>query len=156
MRWGDIDDGEFVEFANGNATHAYAYRDSRRPYIGVARVSDGRGGVVEAPFEVAIEDEPTLIADVTIAALGDGEYEVRVTAEDPDSDALLFAYDFEGDGIYDVEASPTDVARHQYAIPADRVSVRVTDLVNSIGNRQTELSVDPGWSKTGHHSSTGW
>ena len=145
VRWGDVEEGEFVEIANGNATHAYAYRESRRPYIGVARVSDGRGGVVDVPFDVAVQDEPTRIADVTVTPVGDGEYEVRVTADDLDSDALLFSYDFEGDGIYEIEASPTHVARHQYEAPANyRVSVRVTDPWSGQSvTTVTELAVDP-------------
>ncbi|MBV70676.1 MAG: hypothetical protein CMH52_04935 [Myxococcales bacterium] len=146
VQWGDENEPDESEaFVNGFAEHQYAYRDSLRPYEGHVRVVDGAGASAEVEFQAQIQDEATRIDDLTAIHISDNEYEVRVVASDADGSTLTYAYDFQGDGAWDVEGSPSAAARHAYAEPGDyRLRVQVTDMwsgLTTVGTR--DLTVVP-------------
>ncbi|MEE2758175.1 MAG: PKD domain-containing protein [Myxococcota bacterium] len=145
VQWGDENEPDESEaFVNGIAEHQYAYRATLRPYEGRVRVIDTHGAFVEADFRAQIQDLPTRIDDLTTVHNEDNEYEVRVVASDADGASLTYAYDFQGDGVWDVDNSPSAVARHAYAEPGDyRLRVRVTDTwsgLSTIGTRNLRVS----------------
>jgi MYXO-CTERM domain-containing protein len=130
IHWGDeLGDDASVEIPGGQGRHDYDYDAEGAPNRGWVEVTDAAGQTVRQAFEVVIEDNPTIIDQITANLIRQATFLVSVSARDEDGeDRLVYSFDFENDGSWDFEDQAAASATHQYAAPGDyMVRVRVTD-----------------------------
>jgi MYXO-CTERM domain-containing protein len=97
------------------------------------RVEDGDGGTVEAEITLRVQNEiPVLELQVDSPQNEGAEVVVRAVAEDPGADVLRYSFDFDGDGIFEIEDSIEAVARHTYE---DQGLYRIRAVVDDGDNR---------------------
>ncbi len=97
------------------------------------RVDDGDGGRAEAELVVRVQNEiPVLRIEVASPQNEGAEVVVRAVAEDPGNDVLRYSFDFDGDGVFEIEDSIEAIARHTYA---DQGLFRIRAVVDDGDNR---------------------
>lgn len=137
VRWGDAAPvegavegaGEWLPIAGFIGDHRYPFPEAGEPFAGVVRVTDAQGAFAEEPFDAAIVDSPTEIRAYTADVIREGTYRFEVSAEDADgAEQLRYAFDFDGDGVWDSIDQPGNFTLHTYARPDEyRTRAQVTD-----------------------------
>ena len=146
VHWGDeADDGDLAPLPGGAGAHTYAWRDDDESYIGYVVVTDNAGATAESDFDVKVFDSPTVIREISLSILRDGTVLANVTAADPDSDALLYGFDFLSDGSWQVSDSAESSAVHEYdEAGAYTLTVSVTDpWSGSVTSDEHDFELDP-------------
>ena len=113
-------------------------------YRARVRVEDDDGGHIEGEFEVVVENAAPVINQVVAPpSVAEGVFfEVVTIAVDPGGDELRYAYDFEGDGEFEVENSVLDRVDVHYADDGlYTLIVRVCDLQGACSQRETLINV---------------
>ena len=124
LDWGDGADPSRV--VGGRATRQLSYREA--PYLLTATVTDPGGQEDRALFSLQLVDAPTVISSAQQSLLSTGERMLTVIARDLDSPQLQYFWDYDGDGIWDDEATAPNIATHLYPSPdAYRARVGVRD-----------------------------
>ena len=146
VMWGDEAEGVgFLPVVGFDIHHIYDYRPDEGPYMGRVRVSDPDGGSTEASFQAQIYDARTQINEVSVNHVENGTVSIRVVADDLDTEALLYDFDVDGDGV--LEASDQNDASiiHTYdAAGVKTVVVGVTDPWSGIRSEvQRDFILDP-------------
>ncbi|MCA9544719.1 MAG: PKD domain-containing protein, partial [Myxococcales bacterium] len=129
VHWGDENEGVLEPAAEFVGRHRYAFPADGQPYLGYVVVADVHGARAERPFEAEVFDRPTRIREIGTEHIDGGTWVVDVRAHDPDgADRLRYAFDFDGDGVWDIEDSESPAALHHYDLALTyTVRVRVTD-----------------------------
>ena len=129
VHWGDEDDAEALAAMPGPAgEHVYAWRADDEDYAGRVVVTDNAGATAEGAFDVKVNDSETVIREVSVAVLRGGTILASVSAADPDSDQLVYSYDFDGDGVFDLVDTAEASAVHAFDDAGSySMTVSVTD-----------------------------
>ncbi len=117
--WGDVELSEgdpWQPMINLAAQHRYPFPADGEPYQGTVRVTDPSGLTAEMPFFADIVDLPTIMNNLSTLDEGEGNLLARANASDPDTDELLYAFDFDGDGQHDTEWLGEGIGSHVYAM----------------------------------------
>ena len=134
--WGDTAEGiepEWQPMPNMTARHGYAYDPDGVPYTGTVRITDTLGRAIEAPFDAPIPDLPTRMTEVSVSDAGQGQITVRAAARDPDTAALTYAFDFDGDGTLDTARLAEGIASYTYLAPGEyTLRIEVTDTWSGV------------------------
>lgn len=113
----DLDGDGAYEVANGGPEQRPVFRQEGR-YTVRCRISDGDGGVGSASAEVFISNErPTLRLEVASPQDEGAEVVVRAVAVEPGDDVLTYTFDFDDDGIPEIEDATgpgAEIGRHVY------------------------------------------
>ncbi len=110
----DLDgDGAFEVTDSPNPTRSTSFRQEGQ-FTLQCRVSDG-DATATAMRNVRIGNvRPELTIEVDSPQNEGAEVVVRALAEDAGGDELTFSYDFDNDGVFEIEGSAEPVARHAY------------------------------------------
>ncbi len=122
LHWGDEDDPAATEvIVGGFGDHRYGEPSAEdEAYVAWVDVTDVAGSTTRFQFDVSIVDFPTEIISVSANIINQGTVLVSVLAEDGDGrDALLYSYDFDGDGVWELEDLATDSVVNAYDEPGD-------------------------------------
>ncbi len=144
VHWGDEDQPESAAaLLNGSGTHRYAFPQGGQPYPGWVEVQDEAGATAREVFNALIVDHPTEIQDLSASPLGQGSVLVQARAFDEDGVELLrYAFDFDADGVWEVEDRSSSSANHSYPEPGSyTVVLRVTDTWSGASVQQ-ELALE--------------
>ncbi|MCA9561208.1 MAG: hypothetical protein KC583_21815 [Myxococcales bacterium] len=128
VAWGDAGN-DLVRLAGGRGPHTYPYPVDGEAYAGRVVVSDAAGLEAEADFQALVIDSPTVIRAVNARELRPGTYFFDVIADDADSpNALRYSWDYQSDGIYEIEGSDNSEGAWIYDPPGQYTAhVAVTD-----------------------------
>ena len=108
---GDGQDDE-LSVGTNRLTHRY-FEDG--DYEVRVRVTDDDGGQGESRFRVRVRNVAPQIFDVVTAPVLEGSpVSIQLVAEDPGQDPITYAWDFEGDGVWDLEGLGLDRVEHVY------------------------------------------
>jgi len=145
IHWGDEADEEtLAAMPGGNGEHQYDPADD--PYVAYVVVTDEAGNQTNEEVEVLIIDNATEIRDASGNLIREGSVLVDVVAEDADgSENLVYSFDFDGDGVFEVEDQASSSSIHAYPEPGTyTIVVRVTDTWsgNSV-EESVEIEVPP-------------
>lgn len=134
FRWDIDEDGYFEKFSYGNpvCTHPYITPGTKNPSV---MVIDELGGFSTATMQIevtGVEGTEPPVARLEAVYWYDGFNDPReFTAQgstDPDNDIVMYEWDFEGDGTFDVESfEPTRNVIYGQDGGVFDVTVRVTD-----------------------------
>ncbi len=122
VHWGDEEEPDTSEVVVGGfGDHRYAAPSPEdTPYAAWVDVTDVAGSTTRHDFGVTVVDQPTLVRSVSANVIREGTVLVSVAAEDGDGrDALLYSYDFDGDGVWELDDLATDSVVHSYDEPGD-------------------------------------
>lgn len=102
----DVDgDGAYDLLATPDAARDIELRRDGRVTVR-CRVRDGDGGEAVLEGEVLVRNVPPSLQLVVRSPADEGaEVTVRAVATDPGDDALTYSFDFDGDGVFDVDGS---------------------------------------------------
>ena len=127
VAWGDAGN-DLVRLAGGRGPHTYPYPADGLPYPGRVVVTDEAGLEAEADFIAEVTDAPTTIHQLIPRTVRPGTYSVEIIADDPDSPALRYGFDFDDDGDPEVEGAISNIGAWVYPAPGRyTVGVTVTD-----------------------------
>lgn len=136
----DLDGDGNYEVVAGGPTQEPAFGQEGR-YTLSCRVSDGDGGSDSASAEVFVSNQrPTLELEFDSPQGEGAEVVVRAVAVDPGDDTLTYSFDFEDDGVFEIEGAQgagAEIGRHVYP-DQDLFTVRVivddgTDSIDATG-----------------------
>ncbi len=129
VHWGDEAEENAIEaLVAMDGQHVYPYPADGLAYEGWVVVADALGAEARAAFTAEIADVKTVIRNVSVAHLGNGRVQVTASAVDADTRDLMYAFDMNGDGAYEVEAQPENSAFYTYLDAGDYdIVVAVTD-----------------------------
>ena len=151
MHWGDEATALLTEpLTDGNGSHAYAGwgADDGR-YAGFVWVTGPDGGVIRAEVPVQLIDAVTVIEPLRLTPLQAGAVLVTVQATDADAagvaDGLVYAFDFDADGIDELSDRPTNELVHSFVDAGQHtVRVGVTDTWSGVRvDVEGSVQVDP-------------
>ena len=131
IHWGDEADGEAMgPLVGGIGQHDYPFPADGSPYPGYVTLTDASGQMAQMAFSAVITDGATRVDQITANLVRQATFLVSVEATDPDGrDQLRYAFDFDGDGIYEVGDQLSSSATHEFAEPGTYpVGVRITDV----------------------------
>ena len=117
------------------------------PYQGFVDVTDSLGETTRGVFVARVVDQPTRIRGVDVELIQEGLAALTVIAEDADGpELLLYSFDFDGDGAYEVENAVGERAIHRYQSPGDkRYVVRTLDTWSGTTTEQEGRFELPNW-----------
>jgi MYXO-CTERM domain-containing protein len=100
----DIDgDGAYDLLGTREAVRQVSLRQEGH-YSLHCRVRDGDGGALQLTAEVQVRNVAPTVSVMAMSPGDEGtEIPVQVTATDPGGDTLHYSYDFDGDGVYELE-----------------------------------------------------
>jgi len=122
-------DGVYDVVDQASNSAAFAYPNTGDKVVGV-RVRDANGGAAVGATTIVVKPQQLIIAAVANSgpALRDQPVTVAVTAQQELSDALLYSFDWNNDGLYDVIDQASSSAVTTFATSgAKAISVRVRD-----------------------------
>lgn len=138
VHWGDEDEGELVEIANMSGEHWYDLPDDGAAYGAYVVATDPRGASTRFDLEIVITDRPTIIDSLSLSQVFEGQVRVHVVARDEDSASLQYAFDFDDDGVADIEAQADNSALWTFDRAGEHtVMVMVTDPWSGQTTRQS-------------------
>jgi len=136
-------DGRWDTEPNENARGEHLFRLDGE-YTGRVLVSDGDGGRSEATFDFIVANAaPNILQIIAPPGVAEGStFDVRVLAQDPGGDAMTFAYDIDGDGVFDRTGEALDVIQVRYDDDGLRnFRVRVCDSQGACSVREAPINV---------------
>ncbi|MCA9545374.1 MAG: hypothetical protein KC613_13310, partial [Myxococcales bacterium] len=146
VRWGDEADAETWEALVGFAgDHTYAFPAEMVPYQGTVLVTDPDGLTASQDFEARIVDAPTVIREVSVSVIRDGQVQVGVRATDPDTQELTYAFDFDHDGTFEIDGQAESSALHTFDLAGEYTfTVGVTDPWSGVSTtREHTFTLEP-------------
>ena len=131
---------------NGTGTHTYSFPADAAVYAGYVLVTDPDGAEVRGEFTATVTDSPTEIVEVTLSLINGGTYLITINATDADGrEALVYSFDFDGDGTFEVVNQSADNIVHAFLTPGSHtVVVRATDPWSAgYDEDQVTVELDP-------------
>ncbi|MBJ7332905.1 MAG: PKD domain-containing protein, partial [Solirubrobacteraceae bacterium] len=123
--WDLDDDGAFDDGAGATATKIYPTRGARTVRL---RVSDGSTSATATKTVTVRNLAPTVTLDLSQSSVLTAVAVVfGLTASDPDGGALTYAWDLDGDGVYDDSTAAIPTPRSYPRSGVRTIGVRVTD-----------------------------
>ncbi len=113
----DLDnDGDFLDdIVDQVDPFAQAVFRQQGEFVVGVRVRDDDGGAAVGSTTVVVVNAPPTVELVAPAFANQGEQvEITCLATDPGDDTLTYAFDLDGDGIYEVADSPTPTRRRSF------------------------------------------
>ncbi len=135
---------DFSSTTSGNTSHTYTTVGA---YQAVFRVTDNNGQTATAAVTTTVvrpgpPGSPTATASAN-PANGNAPLNVNLSGSSPDSDIVLYEWDFENDGVFDYSSSTTGNTSHTYNNTGTRTaSFRVTDSTGLTGIDQILITVE--------------
>ncbi len=129
VTWGDRINEQAELAPLGIGTHEYALRAN--PYVLTARVVDPDGLSAEREVLVQIQDAPTIITARGSWIEGTLNYNLGISASDPDQEQLTYFWDFNNDGQWDL---------------ADQVDRTLVHVFDDIGPYEVRVGAKDNWS----------
>jgi PKD repeat protein len=146
----DVDGQPGYELTNAAGTLDQVY-STPGDYTATVRVYDSFGLEDTAAVQITVEmgDNLPPVADIQADAVGGGApLAVNFDASgssDSDGSIAKYEWDFETDGIYDLDSGTTAGAAHIYTDPGDyQATVRVTDNLGAMDTASTLIQVTTG------------
>ena len=103
VHWGDeLSQDDFEQVGAFSAVHRYLTPRVDRPYRGFLKIISDDEASMMMPFEVTIADSPTTIVSIDSRRLARFEWAMDVRATDDDEAALLYSFDLNDDGDFEV------------------------------------------------------
>ena len=128
VRWGDDAEDAREALVNFSGEHTYPWPGDAGAYMGTVFVTDPDGLSAEMAFEALIVDTATVVRELSVTVVRDGEVRAAVQASDADTAALTYAFDFDHDGVYEVPAQGETNATHTYEAAGEyTVGMQITD-----------------------------
>jgi 6-phosphogluconolactonase (cycloisomerase 2 family) len=129
INWGDGSVTQTVFGSPAAVTHLFNGTNPAASYTITATAADAEGAYPANNLTVAVANvAPTIVSATTLAPAVEGSPMIfSVVATDPGNDPLTYAFDFNGDGQFDVSGSSPQAS---YTFPSDgtyTVAVRVSD-----------------------------
>ena len=146
VHWGDEGDEDALERQAAFATdHRYPFPEDGEDFVGRVVVTDDAGETAEAEFEVKISDSVTVIREIAVSLVQNGTVLISVSATDPDGADLLYGFDFDADGTFEIEGQAEPRAVYAYEAAGDHtVAVSVTDPWSGATTEdEAEFELDP-------------
>ena len=136
--WDMDNDGEYDDAFGVMPTHTFL---SVGIFTVGLSVSDGMGAEGRDSAAVTIMDMPvaSFTESAHVAPVGTPITFDPSGSYDPDGPIILYEWDFDGDGVYDLSTTTLSIVSHTYTIPGTyTVTLRVTDFH---GNSDTASNV---------------
>jgi hypothetical protein len=129
----------YSALSGGEGDRVYDYDDLLTPYQAKVRVTDQRGLTTDEDVAIVIQDSATQLEEVSITQTMGGEVLVSLTATDADSpESLIYDFDFESDGAWEVESQLDPLAIHTYTeANVYDITIKVTDPWSGISTEET-------------------
>ena len=136
-------DGEFDDQLLAQNRVEQRYREDGRFNLRVA-VEDDDGGRVEQETEIIVRNLPPLILQVLAPdrVFEAEEFSIQVIARDPGNDPITYAYDLDGDGVF--ERAAPDLSEVELSFPDDglySVGIRLCDDEDACVEREVAINV---------------
>jgi len=145
IHWGDEEQEDQLSLMEASAvTHSFRFDPQESLRRGYLLVRDPHGASTLEEFELEIRDRETLISEISLNHAEHGRVMISLLALDEDSDALRYSFDFEADGLWEIDEQLESSSSHRYeeaGIYTIQVSVLDPWSGNSIlAERLLELS----------------
>jgi len=123
--WDNDDNYDVVDIHNDSANHTW--NDSGIYTVGV-KINDEDGGEATATTKITVLNANPTIESVTGTGSEGSSVAIEITASDCSSNTLLYSFDWDNDGVYDVTNSTDSSASHTWEDNGNYpVGVRATD-----------------------------